>query len=197
MPIYNFDFLQPSQSIGGMPDFRSDAEKQLSPASQYNPSISDISVAERWAEELCNISGAQVAVYLRSENEAVIDDTWDEAQDVIYENPIWEKGVWKPEPLPNELTRFGVDAKNKSIITFSRATLLGTLRRVVRDGDVIAVQQNEVLDDYNLDIQNGFLYYRVVTAANSGQFRYRWLYTRCVVEPFTGDSKWLPKIDPV
>jgi len=197
MPIYNFDFGQPNSSLSGMPDARSEADKQLSPANQYNPGVADISVVERWAEEMCNISGAFVAVYLRSENEAVIDEVWDEAQDVIYENPIWMKGVWKPEPLPNELTRFGVDAKNKSIITFARAVTLRDLRRPVRDGDVVAVPQNEIIKDLDLEKQSNYLYCRIITAANSGQFRFRWMYTRCVLEPLSGDSKWLPKYDPV
>lgn len=197
MPIYNFEFRQPDQSMDKMPDFRSDAEKLLSPASQYNPEIADIAVVERWAEETCNISGAFVALYLRMENKSTVDEVWNESQDVVYASPKWVKGVWKPQPLSDQLTRFGVDAPNKSIITFSRASMLKDFGRIVREGDVIAVPQNEADKTSGLSIQHEYLYYRVINVTNNGQFRYRWIYTRCACEPLTGDTAWLPKILPL
>jgi len=192
MPIYNFNFKQPAHSIDAMPDFRSDAEKFLSPLSQYNPDNPDITLVENLAAEMCNISGIITAVYLRSENETTIDEVFDEDPNPIYDNPKIVKGVWRPQPLATELMKYGVDANARSIISFSRANLLKEFRRNLREGDVIAVPQNAVLNDFNLEKQQNLVFYRIISAVDDGNFRYRWLYTKCTVEPMSGDAVWNP-----
>lgn len=192
MPIYNFNFKQPEHSIDQMPDFRSDAEKFLSPLSQYNPDSPDITLAENLAAEMCNISGIIAALYLRAENETTIDDVFDEDPNPVYDTPKIVKGVWRPQPLATELMKYGVDVNARSIISFSRANILKSFRRNLREGDVIAVPQNSALKDFNLEKQQNLVFYRVISAVDDGNFRYRWLYTKCTVEPMSGDSAWTP-----
>lgn len=192
MPIYNFNFKQPEHSIDNQPDFRSDAEKLYTPMALYNPDNPDIALVEREAEEMCNISGVISAIYLKTENEANVDDVWDEDANPVYESPKIVKGVWRPEPLANELTKFGVDANARSIISFSRAVILRTFHRNLREGDIIAMPQNTALADFNLDRQKDLLFYRVISAVDDGNYKYRWLYTKCTVEPMSGDSAWVP-----
>jgi len=192
MPLYNFNFNQPLASINESPDMRTESEKMLTLAAVYNPTNPDISMAERLAEELCNVSGALVKVWLRTDNEVNADDTWDEDPNPTYYNPIWLKGVWIPKPLKDELTKFGVDADTESAISFCRAVLLNDLPRTLRAGDLIQLPQNAARTDYKLDIQENLLNYEVLVAEDNGSYRYRWLYVKCTVRPFSGDFTLLP-----
>jgi len=192
MPLYNFDFKQPLHSIDQIPDYRTDVEKFYTPGSVYNPDIIDIASVERAVEEVCNISGAIMAIYLKAENEAAVDVVWDEDPNPIYESPRILKGVWRPQPLTNELARWGIDANAKSVITFSRAVILKEFRRNLREGDVIAAPQNAANKDFKLDRQQDLLFYRIISAVDDGNYRYRWLYTKCTVEPISGDEVWSP-----
>lgn len=192
MPLHNFEFKQPKHTIDNFPDFRTDAEKLLSPASVYNPESQDITTAERLAEELCNISGAFVNVFLRSENESNVDEVFDEDADPVYDNPILMKGVWRPTPMEAELTRWGADTKAKSTIAFSRAIILKTLRRPIRPGDIIGAPQNQISNDFDLDKQQDLVYYKVMNSTNDGNYKYRWLYWKCDIEIELGDKTWHP-----
>lgn len=191
MPVYRFN--QPTFSIDNSPDFRTERQKQLSPANIYNPDVEDLAMAERMAEELCNISGAFINVYLRVENEANVDDVFKEDSDPTYDDPVMMKGVWRPEPLKTELTKWGADATNVATIAFSRATVIKKLRRPVRAGDILAAPQNQILQDHNLDQQQDLLFYRVLDAQNDGNYRFRWLYWKCIAEPILGDRVWIPR----
>ena len=192
MGIHNFQSTgQEFISIDKIPDHRSEDEKTNSPLAIYNHDSPDIAYAERLAEELINLSGAWVTLFLRTDNLGSADEIWDEDPDPTYKNGMKLKGYFVPEPPNVELTKWGVDVPNKTAVIFSRAILFKALeRRMVRPGDIIEVPHNTLSPIQNStphESRNTMKRYRVLNAADSGNFRYRWLYYKCSVELLTGD----------
>ena len=101
---------------------RSDAEQHNTPLAIYDTESADIKMARRQAKELIDISGADVDVYLRTEN-ADYDDVWDEDADPTYWNPFSIKGFFKPQPLEAELKQWGAEIVNRTDITFDYFSL--------------------------------------------------------------------------
>ena len=173
-------------SIDSIPDFRTEVEKQLSPLSIYNHDKPDIAYAERMAEEVINISGAWVTVFLKQpKGDSVELEVWDEDADPIYSNGKMMKAYFKPEPVLAELTRWGIDKPIRISLAFSRAGLIketGIGMRLLMPGDVVEVP-------YNLPsvTDQGPLRFRVLNASQEGFFHYRWLYLKAVCELITGD----------
>ena len=56
--------------------FRSDVEQRHTPLALHDPGSADVRMARAQAREQINISGAEVVVYLRTEN-ADFDHVWD------------------------------------------------------------------------------------------------------------------------
>ncbi|MEM3097209.1 MAG: hypothetical protein QXU32_00600 [Nitrososphaerales archaeon] len=186
--IYSFD-AQREQfvTIDNIPDFRTEVEKKLTPISIYNHGKPDIAYAERMAEEIINISGAWVTVFLK-ESKGDTDDgeIWDEDADPLYRASKKMKAYFKPEPSLIELTRWGIDIPIRITAVFSRAALMkepGIGKRLLLPGDVIEAPYNLPT---SLDI--GPMRFRVLNSKQEGNFQYRWLYVSVLCELLTGDD---------
>jgi hypothetical protein len=187
MAIYQLDTRQQLVTIDSIPDFRSQTEKQFTPLSIYDHSKPDIAYAERLAEEIVNVSGAWVTVFLKEpKRDAPEDEVWDEDADPIYRSGIKTKAYFKPEPIQSELTRWGNDTPLKSTIVFSRAALFkedSIGARLLLPGDVIEAPYN-----YATRFDMGPFRFRVLNIKQDGFFEYRWLYIHAVCELLTGDD---------
>ena len=195
MPLYSFDQKQEFISIDKIPDFRSDEEKLNSPLSTYNHQSPDLAYAERIVEEMINLSGAWVTVYLRAINSGNKDETWDEDADPKFFKGIKIKGYFAPKPVESVLTKWGVDTPNQTKIWFSRANVYKLFsNRMISAGDLIVVPHN-TMSIVQIDARDGvgtrMDRFRVINAADDGNFKYRWLYWQATCENLTGD----PSID--
>lgn len=191
MPIHNFNTDQEFISIDKLPDFRSDTEREFTPLSVFNHNLSDLAYAERLAEESINISGAWITIFPRTDNAGTSNEVWDEDPDPTYKNGKKFKGYFVPDPIGIELTKWGIDVQNKTAVVFARAVLFKAFgARMLRPGDVLRVPHNTLSPVQIAEtggIKNRMDTFRIINAADIGNFRYRWLYYRCNVELITGD----------
>jgi hypothetical protein len=146
-------------------------------------------MARLQAREIVNVSGAEVTIYLRTDN-ADYDSVWDEDPDPTYWNPIKLKGFFKPQPLEAELKQWGAEVVNKTEITFDHHEIVQlTGNRMLRAGDVIQIPYN------SSNIAIGPKNYRILNATPDGNFRYIWLYVKCSIESLTADITVRPEHD--
>jgi len=168
---------------------RSDVEQRNSPLAIYDTESADIRMARRQAKELIDISGADVEIFLRTEN-ADYDNVWDEDADPTYWNPFSIKGYFKPQPLEAELKQWGAEIINKTEITFDYFELKHIIGdRMLRTGDVIKLPYNTVTQSINP--RN----FRILNATPTGNFRYTWLYMTCQLETLSADITVRPEQD--
>lgn len=167
--------------------FRSDIDQRHTPLALHDPESADIKLARQLADEMINVSGAEVKIFARTEN-SDYDIVWDEDPDPTYWNAIFTKGFFKPKPIEAELKRWGVDVTNKTEIVFSHRQIYNLLGdRMLRSGDVIQLPFNSV----PISPKN----YRVLNGTPSGNFRYVWLYFTCQLELLTADITVRPEAD--
>lgn len=183
MAIHNFSVDTGDPSHGKYysihESFRSDIEQRHSPLAIHDEESPDIKMARRMAEEMINVSGAEVKVHTRTDN-ADNDNVWDEDADPTYWPAVNMKAFFKPEPLHQELLEFGVDHENSTEIVFSHYQVITKFgKRMLRTGDVIQIPYNDAY------FQNKN--YRVLNATPTGNFRYVWLYLTCHVQILTAD----------
>lgn len=165
----------------GTTDQRTDIEKDYSHLSIHDPESADIATAHRLAREQVEISGANVRVYVRTNNQDR-DYVWDEDPNPSYHNPINMKAFFKPQALEAELKRWGVDTTNKAEIVFVKEDLTKLWpERLLRPGDVIEIP-------YNSPANNGPRFFVIKNATPSGNFRYTWLYYTCATETLSADA---------
>jgi len=171
------------------PDFRSDVEQRHTPLALHDSNSNDLKLARAKANEIINVSGAEVKVYIRTEN-ADYDQVWDADPDPTYWNNFTIKAFFKPQPLETELKKWGVDVANKTEVVFSHQNLFQLLgERMLRAGDVIQLPYNAATNA--VAPKN----YRVINSTPSGNFRYNWLYFTCQVEVLTADITVRPPDD--
>lgn len=188
MPIYNFNSGERLTTMDSIPDFRSDAEREESPLSLYNHDKPDIAYAERMAEELINLSGAVVTVFLKEPKGDTEDmEVWDEDADPMYRNGVQLKAYIKPENIAIELTKWGLDVPLNMDIVFHRSTIISTFgKRLLAVGDVIRVPYNAakaLMSEPKRDFD-----FRILNVYDSGNFQYRWLYYTAKSQLITGDE---------
>ena len=160
------------------PDMRTDAQQQYSPLSLYQDN-EDGGMAEQWAEEIINLSGAVVLVKVRSDHGG-FDDVWEEDVQPQYLSAKKFKAYFKPQPLGEQLTKWGVDTPNQTTVVFARKTVFKEFGvRMLRAGDMLELPYGA--------ISNSPRYYEVTNVADAGNFRYRWLYYNADVKNLTGD----------
>ena len=195
--IHNFDAQREQYiSIDNIPEFRTEVEKQLTPISIYDHSKPDIAYAERMAEEVINISGAWVTVFLKQpKGDSPELEVWDEDADPIYSVGKKMKAWFKPEPVLAELTRWGIDKPIRITVAFARTTLIKEPNigmRLLVPGDVIEAP-------YNLPntTDTGPLRFRILNSSQEGFFHYRWLYVKSICELITGDQALKVRTDNV
>lgn len=192
MAVFNFGTsigMSDTDFSAAMSDYRSDSEQANPSLSVYNPDAPEIATARTLADEMINISGAPVRIYLRTNN-GDYDYVWEEDPDPTYWNPINVKGFYKPAPLEMELKKWGVDTLNRSEITFSHRQIFELCgERMLRTGDVVELNYNSANKSLNPK------HYRIVNATPSGNFRYVWLYMTCNIETLAADVAVKPVDD--
>ena len=197
MSVHNFEIKQDFISIDKLPDFRTEEEKMFTPLALYNHDNPDIAYAERMAEEIINISGAWITVFHRTNNSGTSDELWEEDPDPTYKNGTRMKALFTPEPAKVELTKWGLDTQNQTNVIFSRAILFKEFgRRMLRPGDVIEIPHNTlspIQTSTSFESDDKLDKFRILDAADSGMFRYRWLYYNCKVENLLGDITIQPE----
>lgn len=158
---------------------RSDVEQRHTPVALHDEGSADVRLARQLSVEQINVSGAEVRVFLRTDNED-FDQVWDEDADPTYWSPVPMKAFFKPEPLQAELQPWGIDTPNKTEIVFSHWQVINEFgERTLRTGDVIQVPYNAA--------NNSPKNFRILNATPTGNFRYVWLYLTCQVEVLTAD----------
>lgn len=193
MSIHRFSVdtgqVNPDQFDTILPSNRTDVEQRHTPVAIHDIESADIRMARRQAREMIDVSGAEVTVYLRTDN-ADYDSVWDEDPDPTYWNPIKIKGFFKPQPLEAELKQWGAEVINKTEITFNHFEIRQlTGERMLRVGDVIQLPYNAST------VAIGPKNYRVLNVTPSGNFRYTWLYLTCQLESLTADITVRPEQD--
>jgi len=186
MAIHNFGQMKEQfVTIEKVPDFRSEVEKQLTPLSIYDHDKVDLALAERWSEEIINVSGAWCTLFTYIPKPDSELDTWDQDQNPVYSNPRNMKAYFKPEETRFEYTRWGLDIPIKATVVFSRAVLFKEVgKRLLVPGDIIELP-------YNVPSQNEKMRpkrFQVTNAYSSGNFMYRWLYVTANCELIPGDE---------
>jgi hypothetical protein len=169
--------------------YQNDVERESSSLSIYNPDNPEIKTARSLADEMINVSGAEVKVYIRTDN-ADFDAVWDEDPDPTYWNMVPMKAFFKPDAIQAELKEWGVETLNKTDVIFSHRQVYEKFKdRMLRPGDVLILPYNA------LNRQLSPSTYRIVNATPSGNFKYSWLYFTCTVESITQDITVKPTQD--
>lgn len=188
MAIYNFGSVFGSREILTKPN-----QETSELLAQFNHSNLDIQQARLRANEIINISGAKVMVYLRTDN-ADYDSTWDEDPNPTYWKPWPLKAVYSPKPLETEMKKWGPDTKINDQFVFSYEHIFDIAKeRMLRVGDVIRI-------DYNLNLSKlNVRDFRILNGTPFGNYKYNWLYYACEVENLTGDITVQPdnEMEPV
>lgn len=183
VPVYRFgvDTGQDGDYDHIAADLRSDVEQRHTPAALHDPGSLDLALARKMADEIINVSGAEVYVYPRTDNQAY-DRVFDADADPTYWNPVSMKAYFKPQALELILEKWGATSETKTEITFSFHQLYLLFgERMVRVGDVVRVPWN------GPNQQLTPKYFRITNATPAGNFRYHWLYYTCAVESLTAD----------
>ena len=169
--------------------FMSDIEKRNTPIAIHDSSSDDLKLARMKADEIINVSGAEVHVYIRTDN-ADFDTVWDSDADPTYWNMFKIKAFFKPQMLETELKKWGIDVVSKTEIVFSHLQIFRELgNRMLRIGDVIKVPYN------GATIALSPKHYRITNVTPSGNFRYNWLYLTCQATVLTADITVRPDND--
>lgn len=159
---------------------RSDMEEKYPLIQLHDNQSVDHSMVGSLAQEIINISGAEVVVYPRTNSESY-DEVYEEDPDPTYGAGHKMKAYFSPKPIAAELTQWGVDAPNQTTVVFSREQVYKEFGdRMIRIGDLIS------LPYHGAGIKPDK--YRVLNAADAGNFRYTWLYWSCQVENITNDE---------
>lgn len=178
MALYDFT------SVAGyppLPDFRSDTSSTA--LNQDNPASPDLASAFALAAEAMAIGGADVEVFIRTDN-SDYNKTYDEDPNPTYFAPVFMKAYAPRQPLQKTMIKFGLDIKSDMKFTFFMPHLVTQFGgRQLREGDVIKSDYNAG-DDLNL--------WRIVNTSPMGNYRYQWLYLECTVSLLTADITVMP-----
>lgn len=193
MPIHRFAIntgqVDPDTFDTILTSYRSENEQRHTPVAIHDNESADIRLARSQVREMIQVSGAEVTVYVRTDN-ADFDSIWDEDPDPTYWNPVKIKGYFKPQPLEAELKVWGAEIVNKTEIVFDHYEIHQLLgERMLRAGDVIQIPYNAAT--VALNPKN----YRILNVTPSGNFRYTWLYLTCQMETLTADITVRPEED--
>jgi len=182
-------------SLDQQQDFRDPDASQIS---IFDPNNPDIAFMEREAFNYIHESGAPTKIYLRTNDLGNVDEVWEEDNNPIYDLPITIKGQFVPEKMSMALNKFGVENNAQFEIHYSRAELFHTFNtRMIRSGDIIQIPYNTLIQTQNTEFIDGQLgladKFRVISATDTGNFNYRWLYWSCTVELLTGNFTVRPE----
>jgi hypothetical protein len=159
---------------------RTEGQIHNSPLSLHRPDNEDVVLAKKAAKEMINISGADVIIYARTKNESY-DKVWNEDPAPTYHAGRHLKAYFVPQPTAEQLTPFGIDAPNTTSIAFCREEIVELLgERMLMPGDIIEIPYSGSLIRPDR--------FRITNAADTGNFRYVWLYITCNAETITNDE---------
>ena len=182
--IYRFSQPYDSDVEGSTPvvyaGSRTDVERTYSLVQQHDMESADITTSKNLATEVVNATGAEVDVFLRTDN-ADYDDVWEEDPNPTYWAAELCKVFFEPKSLEVALKIWGLDTTVALKLFFSYDDVLtkfGT--RLLRMGDVIGIPFNAI---GNVAPK----LFRVVNATPVGNYKYSWMYLQCSVESLTGD----------
>lgn len=187
--IHNCEFPEYS-NLDDQNDFRDPDNSKLSIFNgSENP---DVAYMEREAFNYIHESGVPTHIYLRTNDIGNVDEVWEEESNPIYDKPIEVRGRFLPEAMSVALNKFGIDNNVKFDIHYSRAELLSLFGvRLVRSGDIIQIPYNTLVQTQNTEFIDGKMgladHFRVISANDTGNFDFRWLYWTCHVELLTGN----------
>lgn len=159
---------------------RTEIEQRHTKIALHDTEVADIKLVRQLADEIIHVSGAEIKVFLRTDNEDH-DDIWDEDADLTYWNPVSMKAFFKPAAIEIELEKWGADmATHSTEVAFSHRQLHAEFGdRMLRIGDVLQLPYNAAA----ISPKN----FRITNATPSGNYRYIWLYYTCQVEVLTAD----------
>lgn len=189
MSIHRFgqsEQVGPDRFDSVLKSFRSDVEQLHPPVQLHDEESPDLKYARLLADEVVNVSGANVKIYFRTNNH--YDKVFDEDADPTYYGPILLKAFFKPQPLEMELEKFGSQIDNKAEIVFSHRHIHERFGdRMLRPGDVIDTPYNAAAHSPK--------YYKIENAQPTGNYRYHWLYLTCQVVTLDADISIRPLDD--
>lgn len=175
------------QGDDGFVGHRSDMEREFPLVQVHDTESADLRTAMGMATEACNVSGALLDIYQRTDNHGNADDVFDEDADPTYWAPVPMKAFFAPGVIEVALKTWGPDAVVKLEMYFSMQALIGKFgERVLRPGDVVYVSFNAI---GNVTPKH----FRIVNFTPAGSYRYVWLYAKCNCESLTGDINVLPR----
>lgn len=173
-----------------LPDFRSEAQQRHTALAIHDATNNDLLHARKLVEEIINISGAEIKLYVRTDN-SDYDRVWDSDPDPTYWQAETIKAYFKPQPIEADLEKWGLDVKNKIEIVFSHYQIYTKFGdRMLRAGDVVTVPYNAA--NAKISPSN----YRIENVTPSGNFRYNWLYLSCMAVTLTSDITVRPLDQP-
>ncbi len=175
---------------GNFDGFRSDIEREYPSVQQHDEESADLVTAAAIALEATYISGAEVEVYLRTDNPD-FDHVWDEDPDPTYWPGVIRKAFFAPKAIEAALKMWGIDAVVKLEMFFSLADVKRYFgNRGLRVGDVIRVPYGAI---GNITPKN----FRVINASVDGNYKFSWLYFKCSTQSLTGDITVQPRPEDV
>lgn len=183
MGIYNFAVntgdISPDKFHSVLHSNRTISQQRHTPLAIHDGEAPEIKLARQLADEMIYVSGAEVRVFTRTDNNDY-DNVWDEDADPTYWQPIDMKAFFVPQPIEAELQNWGVDTPNRTEVMFSHRQVIEECgERMLRTGDVIQLPYNSAV----IQPKN----YRIINTTPTGNFRYVWLYLTCQVETLTAD----------
>lgn len=166
------------------PSFRSEMEQMYPLIQVHDEQAVDLGTAERLAVEAVNVTGAEIDVYIRTDNNNY-DPVFEEDPNPTYWAPERMKALYPNAAIQQELTKWGADIKIPIKIFFAKAALQKKFGdRLLRHGDVLQLPFNDSLSKA--------VNFKVLSATPSGLWRYFWLYIECTCENLTGDVTVTP-----
>jgi hypothetical protein len=188
--IHSFGTVNDEPADSSLADFRGDIEQSNPLFQAYDMDSNDLSIVKNIAKEMIQVNGAPVRVHIRTDN-ADHDKIFDEDADPTYWAPINIRGFFVPNPMEYELTLWGVDSPNKTIIIFNLDEVAAIFpNRLFRTGDLIELP-------YDSKSQQKPKYFSIDNAQETGNFRYTWLYLTCQTTLIVGDVNLRPAQDIV
>jgi hypothetical protein len=188
--IYNSSTLDGELSAISAQCFRSDIEQSNPLFKVYDMESNDVATVKQLAKEMIQVNGAPCKIHIRTDN-ADHDKIFDEDADPTYWSPIELRGFFVPNPMEYELTPWGVDSPNKTVIVFCLDEVSAKFpNRLFRTGDLIELP-------YDSKSQQKPKYFKIDNAQETGNFRYNWLYLTCQTTLIVGDVNLRPAQDMI
>lgn len=158
---------------------RTDVQRTFPLIQQHDAQSQDHGLASSLAEEIVQIGGGLVTVYLKGKSTAY-DDVWEEDADPVYSSGIRLKAHFVPQPVEAQLTLWGIDTESKPTIIFAKEEVIREVGdRLIIVGDLVDVPYNAVgIKPDRYLVNNSF---------DVGNFRYNWLYWGCTCETAPND----------